>query len=232
MEATMVDPKCIQIEESWKKHLLGEFSKDYMQTLRTFLQDELQQKKLIFPHGSEIFSAFNLTPFDQVKVVIIGQDPYHGIGQAHGLCFSVKPGIPAPPSLLNIYKELASDVGFTAPTHGHLISWAKQGVLLLNAVLTVEKNRAGSHHGKGWEQFTDKVVDVLNREKENLVFILWGSPAQRKCAHVDGRRHLILKAPHPSPLSSYRGFFGCRHFSKTNQFLSEKNLPPIHWQLP
>lgn len=224
----------IKLEESWKKILASEFEKSYMLQLRDFLVTEIKNKKTIYPHGSEIFSAFNYTSFDKVRVVIIGQDPYHGPGQAHGLCFSVKPGVPLPPSLKNIFKELDSDLGVKPPhpIHGCLVSWARQGVLLLNAVLTVEKNHANSHAGKGWEIFTDKVIEVLNSEKKGLVFVLWGSPAQKKGAKVDPSRHLILKAPHPSPLSASRGFFGCHHFSKINNFLKQQGKKAIDWQLP
>lgn len=221
----------IRIEKSWKKYLSDEFHKDYMKSLRQFLANELEDKKIIYPHGGEIFSAFDLTPFDQTKVVIIGQDPYHGPGQAHGLCFSVKPGIKTPPSLVNIYKELKNDLDITPPTHGYLDDWAKQGVLLLNSVLTVEKGLAGSHRNKGWEIFTDKIIEVLNAEKENLVFILWGSPAQKKGAKIDEKKHLVLKSVHPSPLSAHRGFFGNKHFSQTNEYLLKHGKTPIKWEL-
>lgn len=222
----------VQLEPSWNQRLLSEFTKPYMQTLRQFLQQEKQSGKVIFPKGKEIFSAFEYTPFDQVKVVIIGQDPYHGDGQAHGLCFSVQPGVKVPPSLVNIYKELAADVGFHIPAHGNLVHWAKQGVLLLNAVLTVERSLANSHQGKGWEEFTDRVIDVLNREHDSIVFMLWGSYAQKKGRCIDTNKHLVLKAPHPSPLSAHRGFFGCRHFSQANEFLIRQGKTPIDWQLP
>jgi uracil-DNA glycosylase len=222
----------VQLEPSWKARLLPEFAKPYMQKLRQFLQQEKQAGKTIFPKGKDIFNAFEFTPFDQVKVVIIGQDPYHGDGQAHGLCFSVQPGVKVPPSLVNIYKELATDVGFQIPSHGYLESWARQGVLLLNAVLTVERSLAASHQGKGWETFTDQVIDVLNREHDSIVFLLWGSYAQKKGRFIDTSKHLVLKAPHPSPLSAHRGFFGCRHFSQANQFLIQQGKTPIDWQLP
>jgi uracil-DNA glycosylase len=200
-----------------------------MEELADFLISEEQTGKIIYPPQDDIFCALEACPFDQVKVVILGQDPYHGAGQAHGLCFSVQKGVKIPPSLVNIYKELQSDVGVTPPNHGHLIAWAKQGVLLLNNVLTVEDDKAGSHHGRGWEQFTDRIVEVLNEKKENLVFILWGSPAQKKAAKVDSTRHFLIKSVHPSPLSSYRGFFGSRPFSKTNAYLSSKGITPIDW---
>lgn len=221
----------IKICNSWLKVLNDEFDSDYMKDLKKFLSTEINQKKTIYPHGDDIFQAFNLTPFNEVKVVIIGQDPYHGPNQAHGLCFSVKPGIKVPPSLANIYKEIESDLNIKMPTHGSLIDWAKQGVLLLNNVLTVEKGKAGSHHGKGWERFTDKVVEVLNKQNENLVFILWGHPAQKKGKTIDTKKHLVLKSPHPSPLSAYRGFFGQKHFSKVNEYLKKHNKKVINWQL-
>ena len=226
-----MDSAEIKIEESWKPHLIEEFSKPYMLSLKNFLQQEYQKRKTIYPRESEFFAAFNTTPLNNVKAVIIGQDPYHGPGQAHGLSFSVPPGVATPPSLQNIYKELQKDIGMTPPTHGYLQSWATQGVFLLNATLSVEARKAGSHQNKGWEEFTSAVIDILNREKENLVFLLWGSYAQKKGAQIDTKKHLVLKAPHPSPLSAHRGFFGCQHFSKTNQFLQEKGLSPIDWQL-
>ncbi len=219
-------------EKSWLKHLGPEFSSPYMKELETFLNSELSSGKVIYPRLEDMFSAFQHTPFDKVKVVIIGQDPYHGEGQAHGMCFSVMPGIKPPPSLKNMYKELHTDIGFEIPNHGFLESWADQGVLLLNNVLTVEHSLAGSHHKKGWEQFTDKVIEVLNEKNENLVFLLWGAPAQKKAKKVNGDRHLILKSPHPSPLSSYRGFFGCQHFSKCNEYLKVNKLVEIDWQIP
>lgn len=221
----------IKLEPSWKNKLASEFEKPYMKNLRAFLLQEANQNKIIYPKGNNIFNAFNLTPFDQVKVVLIGQDPYHGPNQAQGLCFSVNKETPLPPSLVNIYKELETDLNIKPATHGSLEAWAKQGVLLLNTVLTVEHGKAGSHHGKGWEQFTDKVIQILNEEKENLVFILWGSPAQKKAANVDTTRHLVLKSVHPSPLSSYRGFFGSKPFSKTNSYLKSKNITEINWAL-
>jgi uracil-DNA glycosylase len=222
----------IQLEPSWKARLLPEFSKEYMHDLRDFLKREAKAKKTIFPRGSEYFAAMNHTPFEKVKVVIIGQDPYHGFNQAHGLCFSVRPGVVIPPSLQNIYKELKTDVGFTPPKHGNLQAWADQGVLLLNATLSVESGKAGSHQKKGWEQFTDAVIDHLNREREGLVFVLWGSYAQKKGEFIDRKKHLVLAGPHPSPLSAHRGFFGCRHFSKINDYLKSQGKAPIDWQLP
>lgn len=222
----------IQLEESWKELLLSEFAQPYMEQLREFLLREKAAGKVIYPAGGEMFNALNLTPFGRVKVVILGQDPYHGPNQAHGLCFSVRPGTPVPPSLLNIYKELRSDVGFTPPGHGHLREWALQGVLLLNATLSVERGRAGSHQGKGWERFTDRIIALLNEQGEHLVFLLWGSYAQKKGVIIDRRRHLVLQAPHPSPLSASRGFLGCRHFSRTNEYLAANGKTPINWQLP
>lgn len=221
----------VDLEPGWFKELAAEFDRPYMHELKSFLKSELEQGKIIYPHGSEIFSAFKETPFERVKVVIIGQDPYHGPGQAHGMCFSVKPGVKAPPSLVNIFTELRSDVGVETPSNGYLGHWASQGVLLLNSVLTVEKGMAGSHHKKGWEQFTDKVIEVLNAHKENLVFILWGGPAQKKAAKVDSKRHLVLKSVHPSPLSSYRGFFGSKPFSKANAYLVKHGKDAIDWDL-
>lgn len=222
----------IKLEESWRNALSAEFTKDYMLQLKAFLRAELDAGKRIFPKGSEYFAALDHTPVDDVKVVILGQDPYHGPGQAHGLCFSVQPGVPAPPSLVNIYKEMAEDLGVTQPGHGYLMSWADQGVLLLNSVLTVEAHQAASHQGRGWETFTDAIIAELNEKHENLVFILWGSYAQKKGAKIDTNRHLVVKSPHPSPLSSYRGFFGSKPFSKANAYLEEKGKTPIDWQLP
>lgn len=222
----------IKLEESWKAALEPEFNKDYMQQLKAFLRAELSAGKSIFPKGAEYFAAFDHTPVDQVKVVILGQDPYHGPGQAHGLCFSVQPGVPAPPSLVNIYKELEEDLGIQQPGHGYLMSWADQGVLLLNSVLTVEAHKAASHQGRGWETFTDAVIAELNEKHDNLVFILWGSYAQKKGARIDTNRHLVIKSPHPSPLSSYRGFFGSKPFSKANAYLEVNGRTPINWQLP
>jgi len=225
------DNRGIQLEDSWLQHLAGEFEQPYMQQLRSFLAAEKKAGKQIFPSGGEIFNAFAHTPLDSVKVVILGQDPYHGEGQAHGLCFSVKPGVRPPPSLQNIFKEILSDQGAPIPDHGHLTSWADQGVLLLNSVLSVECGRAASHRGKGWEQFTDRIVELIDRQREGVVFMLWGSYAQRKGAIIDSSRHCVLKAPHPSPLSAYRGFFGCRHFSAANKYLEGRGDTPVDWQL-
>jgi len=222
----------IQLESSWQQWLQQEFQLDYMQNLRAFLCAEKNAGKHIYPPGSQIFAAFNATAFNQVKVVILGQDPYHNQGQAHGLCFSVPPGISPPPSLLNIYKELQSDIGFVPPDHGNLTAWAAQGVLLLNAVLTVEQNKAASHQGKGWERFTDKVVSVLNEECEGLVFMLWGSYAQKKGQYIKRSKHLVLESAHPSPLSAYRGFLGNGHFSRTNAWLLQNSKAIIDWHLP
>ena len=228
----MVDPNTIALNDSWRAPLAAEFAAPYMADLRAFLVAEKSAGKAIFPKGSEWFRALDLTPLDRVRVVILGQDPYHGPGQAHGLCFSVKPGVRVPPSLQNIYKELRDDLGIAPARHGFLEHWAQQGVLLLNNVLTVEQGLAASHAGRGWERFTDAVVRLVNARPDPVVFLLWGSHAQRKAATVDGSRHLVLKAPHPSPLSAYNGFFGCKHFSKTNAFLEAKGLPPIDWALP
>lgn len=222
----------IQLHESWKAPLLPEFQSDYMAQLRAYLLAEKSAGKRIFPKGSEWFRALDLTPLDKVRVVILGQDPYHGPGQAHGLCFSVKPGVPPPPSLVNIYKELQSDLGIPRPRHGFLEHWAQQGVLLLNSVLTVEMAKAASHQGKGWERFTDAVIRLVNAKEQPVVFLLWGAYAQKKAAFVDTSRHLVLKAAHPSPLSAHNGFLGCRHFSQCNAFLESKGLSPIDWVLP
>lgn len=229
----MADPQDrIKLIPSWKKQIGDEFNKNYMQQLRQFLIHEKKLGKTIFPPGNEMFSALNATPFQDVKVVILGQDPYHGTGQAHGLSFSVRPEVPFPPSLQNIYQELLTDLGIQPANHGCLISWAKQGVLLLNSVLSVEKSRAASHRGKGWEQFTDRVIAELNENHSALVFILWGSDAQKKGAFINTQKHLVLKSPHPSPLAAYRGFFGKRHFSQANQFLQQSGKQPINWSLP
>lgn len=217
---------------SWQRVLDAEFAAPYMQDLKQFLRAEKDKQKVIYPHSSNWFHALETTPLDQVKVVILGQDPYHQPGQAHGLCFSVKPGVKTPPSLVNIYKELESDLGVKPVAHGYLESWAKQGVLLINAVLTVEDSKANAHQGKGWEQFTDKVISTVNEQCENVVFMLWGSYAQRKGSVIDTDRHLVLKAPHPSPLSAHRGFFGCQHFSQANQYLEAHGQSAINWQLP
>ena len=218
------------IEESWKATLMNEFQREYFITLKAFLQQEKKQY-VIFPPGASIFSAFNHTPFDKVKVVILGQDPYHGPGQAHGLCFSVPPGVPAPPSLVNIFKELKSELGIPVPTHGNLEKWADQGVLLLNATLTVRANLAGSHQKKGWEQFTDQVIRELSARRSGLVFLLWGNYARAKESLIDTTKHYVLKAAHPSPLSAYNGFFGCGHFIQTNELLQKQGLAPIDWSI-
>ncbi len=219
------------IEPSWKQHLSSEFAQPYMQSLRSFLVEEKKQKKVIFPPNSDLFNAFEYTPVDDVKVVILGQDPYHGPNQAHGLCFSVKPQVRIPPSLVNIYKELQSDLGLEPALHGCLTSWAKQGVLLLNSVLTVEQGKAGAHQGKGWETFTDKVIHVINEHPTPKVFVLWGAYAQKKASFLHDR-HLVLKSVHPSPLSAHRGFFGSKPFSKINAFLEQHGQSPIDWKLP
>ncbi len=203
-----------------------------MAELREFLRAEKRARKRIYPPSGEVFAALNTTPVEAVKAVVIGQDPYHGAGQAHGLCFSVKPGVAPPPSLVNIFKEIESDLGIPPPAHGCLTHWARQGVLLLNAVLTVEHGKAGSHQGKGWEQFTDQVIGYLDRHRDGLVFLLWGSYAQAKGRLIDRRRHCVLEAPHPSPLSAARGFFGCRHFSRCNDYLAGRGRLPIDWSLP
>lgn len=228
----MTDDSRIKLDPSWKARLADYLQREDMAALSAFLRQRKAQSARIYPPGPEIFAAFDATPFDDVKVVILGQDPYHGPGQAHGLCFSVRPGVPVPPSLDNIFKEIHADLGLPRPDHGCLLPWAHQGVLLLNAVLTVEDGRAGAHQGKGWEGFTDHVVDVLNREREGLVFLLWGSYAQAKGKMIDARRHRVLKAPHPSPLSAHRGFLGCRHFSATNEYLQRNGKTPIDWSLP
>lgn len=222
----------IKLHSQWREVIGGEFEKDYMQSLREFLLQRKQQGAVIYPPTNQWFSALNTTPFEDVRVVVLGQDPYHGVGQAHGLCFSVTPGIKVPPSLANIYKEIKSDLGIDQPNHGCLISWAQQGVLLLNATLTVEDGCAGAHQGKGWEQFTDKIIKAVNQKREGVVFMLWGSYAQKKSIMIDSSRHLILKSVHPSPLSAYRGFFGCGHFSAANHYLQERGVKPIDWQLP
>lgn len=222
----------VRLHESWKTRLAEELVSPPMRALGDFLRAEKAAGKRIYPPGGRIFAALDATPFDAVKVVVLGQDPYHGPGQAHGLCFSVLPGVDVPPSLVNIYAEIERDLKIPRPDHGCLLPWARQGVLLLNAVLTVEHGRAGSHQGKGWEGFTDAIVRHLNAERENLVFLLWGSYAQKKGQLVDPRRHKVLKAPHPSPLSAHRGFIGCGHFSAANQFLQRQGQTPIDWALP
>lgn len=221
----------IQLSPSWLAAIGSEFQQDYMRELRAFLQQRIQQGAVVYPHPRHWFAAMDATDFDKVRVVVLGQDPYHGPDQAHGLCFSVQRGVAPPPSLQNIFKELHEDVGLDIPQHGCLQHWAEQGVLLLNAVLTVEQAQAGAHQGRGWERFTDAVVAALNARRSGLVFMLWGSHAQKKGAVIDGNKHLVLKAPHPSPLSAYRGFFGCRHFSKANDYLQQQGLAPIDWAL-
>lgn len=222
----------IKLHPGWLAALRQEFEKPYMAELKRFLVGEREQGKRIFPAGANWFRALDLTPLDQVRVVILGQDPYHGPGQAHGLCFSVPNGVQPPPSLVNIFKELQSDIGVRPARHGFLEHWARQGVLLLNSVLTVEMGRAASHRERGWERFTDAVIRIVNEKPEPVVFMLWGSYAQKKADFVDTSRHLVLKAPHPSPLSAHSGFFGCRHFSEANRFLEERGLAPVDWALP
>ena len=230
MESQSSDPSAeVRIEASWKTRLAGQFAAPHMKTLSRFLRDEKAAGKRIYPPGGQIFRAFELTPFDNVKVVILGQDPYHGAGQAHGLSFSVAHGVMPPPSLQNIYKELQADLGLAHPGHGNLENWARQGVLLLNACLTVQDGRAGSHQGKGWEPFTDAVIAALNRERQNLVFILWGRKAEDKGAVIDRERHLVLTSAHPSPLSASSGFFGSRPFSTTNSYLESHGIKPVDW---
>ena len=218
------------ITNDWAEALSGEFKKPYYSQLYRTVLSEYRTGQ-VFPPADDLFNAFHLTPLSEVKVVILGQDPYHNVGQAHGLCFSVRPGVDIPPSLLNIYKELQDDLGCTIPTHGYLEKWAKQGVLLLNTVLTVRAHQANSHQGIGWEQFTDAVIRIVNAQDRPIVFLLWGGPARRKKEMLDNPNHLVLEAPHPSPLSAYRGFFGCRHFSKTNEFLRAHGAAPIDWQI-
>ena len=227
-EDSRIDPK---MEPSWKQQLSGEFRKPYFAELKRFLKEEKLNGAVLYPPGPLIFNAFNKTPFDAVKVVILGQDPYHGPGQAHGLCFSVQRGVKPPPSLVNIFKELNPDVGFRIPDHGNLEKWAEQGVLLLNSSLTVRAGQPGSHQGKGWETFTNAAVQALNDRKDGLVFLLWGKPAQVKGAIIDTQRHHVLKAAHPSPFSAHSGFFGTRHFSKTNAILEGSGREPIDWQI-
>jgi uracil-DNA glycosylase len=218
----------VRIEPSWKSVLGEEFKKPYFRELTDFVREQYKTRQ-VFPSPGNIFHAFDLCPFDRVRVVILGQDPYHGPGQAHGLCFSVGESVPVPPSLVNIFKEISSDLGKPIPINGHLGHWAKQGVFLLNATLTVEAHKAGSHQGKGWETFTDAVIRAVSGKEDPVVFLLWGSYAQAKRSLIDESKHLVLTAPHPSPLSAHRGFFGCRHFSKTNEFLKAKGFPSIEW---
>jgi len=222
-----IDPN---IEGGWKSVLMDQFQSHYFTTLKEFLVEE-KKKYTVYPPGRLIFNAFQHTPFEKVKVVILGQDPYHGKGQAHGLCFSVPPGIPKPPSLVNIFKELQSDLGTPLPEHGTLEKWANQGILLINATLTVRDGQAGSHQNKGWETFTNRVIEVVSEEKTGVVFLLWGRYAQAKASLIDENKHLLLKAAHPSPLSAYNGFFGCRHFSRTNEYLAQQGKPGIDWTL-
>lgn len=222
----------IRLEPSWKTRVGDYLQGDDMQRLSAFLRERKAAGATVYPRSGDIFAAFDATPFDAVKVVILGQDPYHGPGQAHGLAFSVPPGVPVPPSLANIYAEQQRDLGLPRPGHGCLLPWARRGVLLLNAVLTVEAGRAGAHQGKGWEGFTDHVVDVLAQQHEGLVFLLWGSYAQAKGKRIDTARHRVLKAPHPSPLSAHRGFIGCGHFSAANQYLARRGAAAIDWSLP
>jgi len=220
------------LEASWQAAIGEEFQKPYMQALKVFLREQKDKRKVIYPHSKNVFKAFEYAPLEKVKVVILGQDPYHGVGQAHGLSFSVPPGIAIPPSLQNIYQELRNDVGVPPASHGCLASWAAQGVLLLNSVLTVEQGKAASHQGKGWEILTDKVIAVLNQQPRPIAFVLWGSYAQQKGRVIDTSKHLVIQSPHPSPLSAYRGFLGSRPFSTINAFLSKTRQSPIEWALP
>ena len=222
----------LRSDRGWKEYLADEFSQPYMQALAEFLAAEESAGKVLFPDSAHCFNALNSTPLHEVRVVILGQDPYHGPGQAHGLCFSVRPDVPPPPSLVNMFKEIQSDLGIAPPDHGCLQPWAEQGVLLLNSVLTVVQGEAGVHQGKGWETFTDRVIETVNREREGVVFLLWGSYARKKGQHIDRNRHLVLEGPHPSPLSAYRGFFGCKHFSRANEWLREQGKEPVDWKLP
>lgn len=219
-----------RLKKTWQKNLQTEFKKTYFKALIAFVEEQYSAKK-VFPLPENIFLAFERCPFEDVRVIIIGQDPYHGIGQAHGLCFSVPTGVKIPPSLMNIYKELENDLGIKMGSSGNLSSWSRQGILLLNSTLTVQAQLAGSHQKKGWEEFTDQAIKVLSHKRENLVFLLWGAYAQKKTSLIDESKHLILKAPHPSPLSAHRGFLGCKHFSKTNKFLSSKGIKKIKWQI-
>ncbi|MBV4503156.1 uracil-DNA glycosylase [Pseudomonas shirazensis] len=228
----MTDDDRIKLEPSWKEALRAEFEQPYMQQLREFLRQEYAAGKEIYPPGPLIFNALNSTPLDQVKVVILGQDPYHGPDQAHGLCFSVQPGVPTPPSLVNIYKELQRDLNLPIPAHGYLQSWAEQGVLLLNTTMTVQRGNAASHAKKGWESFTDRIIQLVSERQSNVVFLLWGAHAQSKQKLIDGTKHLVLKSVHPSPLSAYRGFIGCGHFSHANRFLQQHGMKPVEWALP
>lgn len=228
-EAVSTASQTIQLRSCWLSRLKGIFETQEMQKLKAFLQHEKQEGQTIFPPGALMFNALNTTPFEKVKVVVIGQDPYHGPGQAHGLSFSVPDGVPHPPSLRNIYKEIHRDLGIPVSESGNLIRWADQGVLLLNSVLSVRAGHANSHQGRGWEYFTDAIINALNHEREGLVFLLWGSYAQKKGQMIDRNKHFVLTAPHPSPLSAHRGFFGCSHFSKANQYLTSLGCAPINW---
>jgi len=220
------------LEPGWLAVLEEEFEKDYMKNLKAFLLEEKQKGFSVYPKGADIFNALNITPFDKVKVVILGQDPYHGVNQAHGLSFSVQKGITTPPSLKNIYKELETDIeGFKTPQHGNLLQWAEQGVLLLNATLTVRASEAGSHQNRGWEIFTDEIIKALSQKRDHIIFLLWGKYAQQKAALIDQKKHYVLTAAHPSPFSAYNGFFGSKHFSKANQLLVQNNLAPIDWKI-
>ena len=230
VDGTVVGP-AFTLSPSWAEALADELTKPYLQKLAVFLKQQIGSGKVIYPKVEQYFQALNSVDVEQVKVVILGQDPYHGEGQAHGLCFSVLPGIKTPPSLVNIYKELQRDLGFDIPNHGYLQSWADQGVLLLNATLTVEQAKAGSHQRLGWEQFTDRIITLLSEQQQGLVFLLWGSYAQKKGLVIDQTKHLVLKAPHPSPLSAYRGFLGCGHFSQANHYLQQQGRAPIDWSL-
>ncbi|MEH6627639.1 MAG: uracil-DNA glycosylase [Motiliproteus sp.] len=232
MDGLFAKSSLATLDPGWRQVLEDEYQQSYIVDLKQFLSEQTSLGKEIYPAASDCFNALRFTPLDHVKVVILGQDPYHGPGQAHGLCFSVQPGIKIPPSLRNIYKELQADLGIDPVPHGYLESWARQGVLLLNAVLTVEMAKAGSHQGKGWELFTDRIIHALNEQHTGLVFMLWGSYAQRKGAFIDRSRHCVLEAPHPSPLSAHRGFLGCGHFSQANDYLQARQKTPINWQLP
>lgn len=223
--------RSLQLDESWLTHLEDELEEDYMVCLTRFLDEEKALGKHIFPDSDQVFAALNSTPLQNTKVVILGQDPYHGPKQAHGLSFSVPHGVLIPPSLRNIYKEIVSDIGIDSPLHGNLQYWAEQGVLMLNSVLTVESGQAGSHQGRGWERFTDTVISVINDQRDDVVFLLWGAYAQKKGQHIDRQRHLVLTAPHPSPLSAHRGFLGCKHFSQANCYLRDRGLTEIDWQI-
>ncbi len=229
MAKTDMTQSSVKLDPGWMSVVGNEFDQPYMKALKQFLQQEKTAGRTIYPKGGDIFNALNITPFDKVEVVILGQDPYHGPNQAHGLAFSVRTGIALPPSLVNIYKEIESEFGVVLPNRGDLASWARQGVLLLNATLTVQAERAGSHQGRGWEQFTDAIIRALNDQGQPIVFMLWGAYAQKKGAFIDRAKHLVLQAPHPSPLSAHRGFFGCGHFKKANDFLAQHGRKPIDW---